>query len=96
MTSAAAPRRRSSNRSEGRRIAYTIVDGDALDWPGNAEPMPRDGVDLRTFQDGDRTVVTWRRHGKTCILSSTSVPRGRDCSRLPPGRARAPSPSRRT
>ena len=62
-------------RSEGRRIAYTIVDGDALDWPGNAEPMPRDGVDLRTFQDGDRTVVTWRRHGQTCILSSTSVPR---------------------
>ena len=62
-------------RNEGRRIAYTIVDGKALDWPADATPTPRDGVDLRTFHDGDRTVVTWRRDGRTCILSSTSVPR---------------------
>ena len=62
-------------RREGRRVAYTIVEGEALGWPGEAAKAPRDGVDLRTFQDGDRTVVTWRREGRTCVLSSTDVPR---------------------
>jgi hypothetical protein len=62
-------------RKDGRRIAYTIVAGEALDFPGQAAKETRDGVDLRTFQDGDRTVVTWRRDGQTCVLSSTDVPR---------------------
>ena len=62
-------------RHEGRRIAYTIVEGEALPWPDGAEKTPYDGVDLRTFTHGDRTVVTWRRDGHTCVLSSTSVPR---------------------
>src|SRR4051794_6644838 len=61
-------------RHEGRRIAYTIVEGEALAWPGDAAKAPRDGVDMRTFKDGDRTVVTWRRDGHTCILSATNVP----------------------
>ena len=62
-------------RHEGRRMAYTIVEGEALPWPGDAAKAPRDGVDLRTFSDGDRTVVTWRRDGHTCVLSATDVPR---------------------
>jgi anti-sigma factor RsiW len=63
-------------RKEGRRITYTIVEGDALDWPGDATKTPYDGVDLRTFTHGDRTVVTWRRDGHTCILSSNDVSAG--------------------
>jgi hypothetical protein len=62
-------------RHEGRRIAYTIVEGDALPWPSDAAKTSRDGVEMRTFDDGDRTVVTWRRDGRTCVLSATNVPR---------------------
>ena len=61
-------------RNEGRRIAYSIVSGEALDWPGDAAQKPRDGVALRTFVSGNRTVVTWRREGRTCVLSAVNVP----------------------
>ena len=73
--SAAARRRRSSTASEGRRIAYTIVAGDQLAWPPGADRTEVEGTKLRTFKDGDRTVVTWRRNGRTCVLSATNVPR---------------------
>jgi hypothetical protein len=58
-----------------RRIAYTIVAGDALDQPGEAAPAVVAGVELRTLQARGRTVVTWRRHGHTCVLSGVGVPR---------------------
>lgn len=61
-------------RREGQRIAYSIISGPALDWPGDATKKPTDGVDLRTFTSGDRTVVTWRRQGQTCVLSAVNVP----------------------
>ena len=57
-----------------RRIAYTIVEGEALPWPEDATKTTRDGVEFRTFEDGDRSVVTWRRDGRTCVLSATNVP----------------------
>jgi hypothetical protein len=53
----------------GRRIAYTIVSGDALDVPSDAEPAGRDGIDLHTLELAGRRVVTWERLGRTCILS---------------------------
>ena len=58
----------------GRTIAYTIVSGDALDPPPNADSTTRGGVEYRTFRDGDRTVVTWERDGHTCVLSSEAAP----------------------
>ena len=64
-------------RKEGRRIAYTIVEGDQLAWPPGADKAEYEGIKLRTFSDGDRTVVTWRRNGRTCVLSATNVPRRR-------------------
>jgi anti-sigma factor RsiW len=62
-------------RREGRRIAYTIVAGDKLAWPPGADRTEVEGTELRTFDDGGRTVVTWRRKGRTCVLSATNVPR---------------------
>lgn len=62
-------------RREGRRIAYTIVEGEALAWPGGTAKEVYDGVPMRTFTSGDRTVVTWRRDGHTCVLSAVGVPR---------------------
>lgn len=48
---------------DGRRVAYTIVAGD-----------PLAGAKRRTFTKDGRTVVTWRRQGHTCVLSSADVP----------------------
>jgi hypothetical protein len=50
-------------------VAYTIVSGDALDEPAE-EPVERDGVELRAFDAGGRTAVTWQRSGHTCVLSA--------------------------
>ena len=56
----------------GKRIAYTIVSGEQLEWP-DAEPTVRDGVKLRPFDEDGREVVTWLRGGQTCVLSGEGV-----------------------
>jgi anti-sigma factor RsiW len=61
-------------RREGRRVAYTIVEGEQLAWPPGADKTEQEGTELRVFEDGDRTAVTWRRKGRTCVLSATNVP----------------------
>jgi hypothetical protein len=57
----------------GRTIAYTIVSGDALKPPSDARSTPRGGVVYRTFRDDGRTVVTWERDGRTCVLSGKAA-----------------------
>jgi hypothetical protein len=59
----------------GRRIGYTVVDGDALDQPGDATKATREGSDLWSKRYDGRDVVTWRRKDHTCVLSATGVPR---------------------
>ena len=59
---------------DGRTIAYTIVSGDSLDPPSDAQTTTRGGVEYRTFRSDGRTVVTWERDGHTCVLSSTEAP----------------------
>lgn len=44
---------------DGRRLTYTIVAG-----------APLTGAELRGFTRDGRAVVTWRRQGHTCVLSS--------------------------
>jgi hypothetical protein len=58
----------------GRKIAYTIVSGDALGTPSQSRTTKRGGKEYRTFRDDGRTVVTWERSGHTCVLSAQSVP----------------------
>ena len=41
--------------------------------PARTRPSARASSCARS-QDGDRTVVTWRRNGRTCVLSATNVP----------------------
>jgi hypothetical protein len=57
----------------GRRIAYTIVSGDALDPPSNARSTTRAGVEYHTFSHNGRAAVTWERGGRTCVLSGKGV-----------------------
>jgi Putative zinc-finger len=60
---------------DGKRIAYTVVGGEALDVPDEARTGRREGTDLHFFESDGRTIVTWERDGKTCILSGVDVPR---------------------
>jgi hypothetical protein len=62
-------------RREGRRIAYTIVEGEQLAWPPGSDRTEVEGTEFRVFEGEGRTAVTWRRKGRTCILSATAVPR---------------------
>ena len=48
---------------DGKRIAYTIVDGDPLSTPGDAATATREGTDLQWIETQGRTVVTWERRG---------------------------------
>jgi hypothetical protein len=59
----------------GNRIAYTIVEGDALEWPDDASKASVEGTVLRALEYDGRDVVTWKRGGHTCVLSSDDVPR---------------------
>ncbi|MDQ6778262.1 MAG: hypothetical protein M3071_19050, partial [Actinomycetota bacterium] len=58
----------------GRWIAYTIVGGSALAQPHHATLSTVNNTELRSLGLGGRIVVTWRRHGHTCILSGARVP----------------------
>jgi anti-sigma factor RsiW len=53
-----------------RRIAYTIVGGPPLARPSGQAAAPG----FIAFHAGQRTVVTWRRGGHTCVLSASGVP----------------------
>ena len=57
-----------------RRIAYTVVSGAALENPDAATRATVEGVVLRSLRAKGLTVVTWRRRGQTCVLSSKDVP----------------------
>jgi hypothetical protein len=52
------------------RLGYTVVDGEALEWPDDARRVVRDGVDVRVLHRGGRVLAFWRVHGQTCIISA--------------------------
>jgi len=59
---------------DGKRIGYTIVDGDYIPPPDGARTTRVGDTDFATFdrEDGARA-VTWERDGKTCIVSGAGV-----------------------
>jgi hypothetical protein len=61
-------------RSQGRRIAYTIVAGARLPAAPGAETVSRSGIVVHVLPGHRRLVVTWLRRGHTCVLSGTDVP----------------------
>jgi hypothetical protein len=60
-------------RHADRRIAYTIVSGKGIQAPADSHLTRLNGVNLHSFDDGGRQVVTWWRNGKTCVLSASGV-----------------------
>jgi hypothetical protein len=59
----------------GRRIGYSVLSGDLLDPPDDALTATVEGTRLFSFDEGGRTIVTWARSGRTCVLSGVGVPR---------------------
>jgi hypothetical protein len=57
-----------------RSVAYTIVGGAPLSVPASASRLTFQGTRFALFTVGSRTVVTWLRHGHTCVLSGVRVP----------------------
>jgi hypothetical protein len=57
----------------GREIAYTIVSGEALPAPERSAAASREGTSLRYLSRAGRTIVTWERGGRTCVLSGDEV-----------------------
>jgi hypothetical protein len=55
-------------------VGYTIVDGKPLDEPDAAKWVTRGGLRLAVVEQGDATVVTWRRDGHTCVLAARTRP----------------------
>jgi hypothetical protein len=62
---------------KGRRAAYTIVSGSALEVPEGARTVRVAGTDLSVFTENGRPVVTWERGGRTCVLTADGVPTGK-------------------
>jgi anti-sigma factor RsiW len=58
--------------SDGHQVAYTIVGAPALREPPATVTRLDDTVLWTTRMNG-RVVVTWRRDGRTCVLSATGV-----------------------
>jgi hypothetical protein len=60
-------------RRDGQRIGYTILAGDPIGPPAEARPSVQNGVRLSTVTEEGRTIVTWLRGGRTCVLSGNGV-----------------------
>lgn len=58
-----------------KQIAYTILTSPPLDW--TTAPKHHDnGIGLQSFVQDGRTIVSWRRDGHTCVLSSSDMSAG--------------------
>lgn len=56
----------------GRRLAVTILSGQALPAPPGSRVTRRDGVAVARSTSGDRTILSWRRAGRTTIMSAVA------------------------
>jgi hypothetical protein len=60
---------------KGARAAYTIVGGEGIDPPDGARPRTENGTKLWVTAKDGRRIVTWKRGGRTCVLSAPmSIP----------------------
>jgi len=59
-----------------RRAAYTVVPATDLAVPPGASRLRVAGLSLTEFRSGDRWIVTFQRHGSTCVLTA-AAPRER-------------------
>jgi hypothetical protein len=59
---------------EGRELAYSIVDGNAIPWPADWRRAEVAGTRFDHRAEDGRLVVTWRRKdGRSCVLSGSGA-----------------------
>jgi hypothetical protein len=56
-------------RHTHHRIGYTVISGEPIEPPDDAETLNVGGVELHRFRLGRQDVVTFERNGRTCVLS---------------------------
>ncbi|MEW6582823.1 MAG: hypothetical protein AB1416_08695 [Actinomycetota bacterium] len=59
----------------GHRIGYTVLAGDPVTLPREAGRIGVEGTLVRTLAVDGRTVVAWRRRGRTCVMSGVGIHR---------------------
>jgi|GEM_PF-522958 len=59
--------------ADGRRLALTILSGQPLRPPPGSRIVRREGLVLARSTDGDRVIVSWRRAGRTAVLSGVAA-----------------------
>ena len=57
-----------------RRVTYVIVAGSGLPVPSGGLSSTRSGTEYRLLRVEGRPAVTWRRHGRTCVLIGQAPP----------------------
>ncbi len=60
---------------EGRRLAYSVVDGPPLPAPPGARTVPGGGPGAIPFESAGRTAVMTTRDGRSVLVSGAGVPR---------------------
>ena len=58
---------------DGKTLAYTIVGGDALDAPDDADTITAEGTPVKIFEADGQLAATWEREGQTCVLTGAGV-----------------------
>jgi hypothetical protein len=59
----------------GHRIGYTVLSGGVLHPPADSRHRRVEGTLVSSFDHEGRTVTTWVRQGRTCVMSGVGVPR---------------------
>ena len=54
----------------GTRAAYTILGGEPIDVPQDAQRRTVNDIRLATLRADGRQVVVWTRDGHTCVMSA--------------------------
>jgi len=54
----------------GLRVRYSIVPGSRIDLPTQASPTGYEGITFRTMTLNGTRIITWLRHGHTCVLTT--------------------------
>lgn len=55
---------------DGRRVALTTLSGQPLPPPRGSRLVRHEGIVLARIVDGDRVIVSWRRAGRTVVMSA--------------------------
>jgi hypothetical protein len=62
----------------GARLGYAVVSGDPLGGKPAGREVTRKGKTYHVAEVGERTIVTWKQQGHTCVIAAPArVPRAR-------------------